>query len=135
MMEVKFLQKRDILGKIKFTDISSRDYNPAEHGNVEFAEGMRKIRAVLPDNTVVTGVEVFRKTYDAIGLGWVFVATNIPVIGQLADNLYDLWAENRLRITGRPDLADEISKRAAEIKDIGEVECSTDACGIDYEDD
>ena len=44
---------------------------------------MRKIRAVLPDNTVVTGVEVFRQTYKAIGLGWVFEATNLPIIGKL----------------------------------------------------
>eukprot|EP01041_Mallomonas_annulata_P008961 gene8961-18547_t len=134
MMEVKFLQKRDIDGKIKFTDISSPDYNPVDHGNVKFEDGMRKIRAVLPDNSVVIGVEVFRKTYEAIGLGWVFEVTNIPFIGRVADSLYDIWAENRLKITGRGDLADLLSERAMEIRNIGEVECNTDACGIDYDD-
>ena len=133
MMEVKFLQKRDTENKIRFTDLSSPDYNPAEHGNVQFADGMRKIRAVLPDNTVVVGVEVFRRTYEAIGLGWIFHMTNFPVIGKVADSLYDLWAENRLRITGRGDLADLIRTRAKQIDDIGEVECNEDACGIDYD--
>eukprot|EP01031_Cornospumella_fuschlensis_P039586 gene39586-48194_t len=33
-MEVEFLKKRDIGGKIRFTDISSSHYNPSEHGNV-----------------------------------------------------------------------------------------------------
>lgn len=63
-MEVEFLKKRDYENKIRFTDLSSLDYNPIEHGNVKFADGMRKIRAILPDtNEVVTGVEVFRHVY------------------------------------------------------------------------
>lgn len=62
MMEVQFLQKRDVNGKIRFTDLNSEDYRPEEHGNVQFETGMRKLRAVLPDNSVITGVEVFRKT-------------------------------------------------------------------------
>jgi hypothetical protein len=44
-------------------------------------DGMRKIRAVLPDGNVITGVEVFRQVYRAIGLGWVFELTSMPVIG------------------------------------------------------
>ena len=63
-MEVEFLKKRDYENKIRFTDLSSLDYNPSEHGNVKFSDGMRKIRAILPDtNEVVTGVEVFRHVY------------------------------------------------------------------------
>ena len=134
MMEVKFLQKRDIYGKIKFTDISSANYNSADHGNVEFSEGMRKIRAVLPDNSVVVGVEVFRRTYDAIGLGWVFQATNIPIIGKIADSLYDIWAENRLLITGRSDLAEKLNAISKDINEMEGIECNLDACGIDYDD-
>jgi hypothetical protein len=57
-MEVDFLKKRDVNNRIRFTDLSSSDYNPADHGNVRFEDGMRKIRAVLPGNKVVTGVEV-----------------------------------------------------------------------------
>ena len=34
MLEVNFLQKRDINNKIRFTDLSSSKYNPADHGNV-----------------------------------------------------------------------------------------------------
>jgi hypothetical protein len=60
-MEVEFLKKRDPLLKIKYTDLQSMDYKPADHGNVKFADGMRKIRAVLPDGNVVTGIEVFRQ--------------------------------------------------------------------------
>ena len=132
-MEVDFLKKRDIHNKIRFTDLSSPDYNPSDHGNVQFAEGMRKLRAVLPDNTVITGVEVFRQTYNAIGLGWIFALTNLPIIGEMADYVYDVWAENRLRITGRGDMADLLKQKAEELREMEEPECSADGCGIDYE--
>lgn len=39
MMEVEFLKKRDIEGRIRFSDLSSPDYNPTDHGNVQFADG------------------------------------------------------------------------------------------------
>jgi predicted DCC family thiol-disulfide oxidoreductase YuxK len=137
MMEVEFLRKRDIHHKIRLTDLQSPEYNPAEHGNVEFSEGMRKIRAVLPDQTVVMGVEVFRKTYEAIGLGWVFALTKLPVVGKLADALYDIWAENRLRLTGQGDMAQVLRERAERLRDLAhpdELECE-DSCGIDYDDE
>jgi predicted DCC family thiol-disulfide oxidoreductase YuxK len=122
-MEVDFLRKRDVENKIQFTDLNSPDYDPAAHGNVTFSSGMRKIRAILPDNRVVTGVEVFRQVYAAIGLGWMFEMTNVPIIGKVADAVYDLWAENRLRLTGRGDMADRLKAKAAEIRAKGEVVC------------
>ena len=136
-MEVDFLMKRDIHNRIRFTDLSSPDYNPEEHGNVKFEDGMRKIRAVLPDKRVVTGVEVFRQTYDAIGLGWIFAATKMPVIGQITDFLYDIWAENRLRITGRGDMADILKTRANLLRENSSLDmmdgeckkCGNDAAG------
>lgn len=131
-MEVDFLKKRDIHHRIRFTDLSSDNYDPAQHGNVKFESGMRKIQAVLPDKTVVKGVEVFRRTYDSIGLGWVFAVTKVPVIGQIADFVYDVWAENRLRITGRGDLADILKERAMKLRNAAEVDCD-DACDLDFD--
>jgi predicted DCC family thiol-disulfide oxidoreductase YuxK len=135
-MEVDFLRKRDINHKIKFTDISSPDYNPEEHGQVQFVDGMRKLRAVLPDGKVITGVEVFRRTYECIGLGWIFSVTKIPIVGKLADVVYDLWAENRLRITGRGDLADILKERSTALKDVVPIdECDDDSCDLGFDDD
>ena len=133
-MEVNFLQKRDINDRIMFTDLSSPSYEPADHGNVQFADGMKKLRAVLPDGRVVVGVEVFRKTYEAIGLGWLFALTNVPIIHEIADVLYDIWAENRLRITGRPELAEQLKARAATLAATEPVSCDAEGCGIDFGD-
>jgi len=134
-MEVEFLKKRDLYKRIVFTDLQALDYDPAEHGNVEFERGMRKLRAVLPDNTVVTGVEVFRLTYQAIGLGWMFAITKLPVVGDLADAVYDVWAENRLRLTGRGELADIVKERSEALKEFEVDECDSDACELDWGDD
>ena len=134
-MEVEFLKKRDPFLKIKYTDLQSLDYNPALHGNVKFADGMRKIRAVLPNNEVITGVEVFRQVYRASGLGYVFWLTSLPVIGTIADSMYDLWAENRLRLTGRGDMADILVERAAKLRLAGPLDECEDICALDFGDD
>lgn len=133
MMEVEFLKKRDIENRIRFTDLQSPDYNPADHGNVSFERGMRKIRAVLPGGSVVTGVEVFRQTYKAIGLGWIFDLTSLPLVGKAADAIYDFWAENRLRITGRGQLADVLRERADKLKNMDAPECDAEGCAIEYD--
>ena len=134
MMEVEFLIKRDINHMIKFTDLQSPDYDPVEHGNIKFKDGMRKIRAVLPNGEVVVGVDVFQETYDAIGLGWIFALTKIPLLHDVADRVYDLWAENRLRLTGRPDMANQLRERSSKLRVQELEECDTDACGLDFSD-
>jgi len=133
MMEVEFLKKRDIENRIRFTDLQSPDYNPADHGNVSFERGMRKIRAVLPGGSVVTGVEVFRQTYKAIGLGWIFDLTSLPLVGKAADAIYDFWAENRLRITGRGQLADVLRERADKLKNMEAPDCDAEGCAIEFD--
>ena len=58
---------------------------------------MGRIHAILPDGTTVKNVEVFRRTYEILGMGWVYAVTKLPVLGadrQLAvRNLGQLAAE------------------------------------------
>lgn len=56
-------------------------------------------------------VEVFRRLYEAVGLGWVYAVTTIPAVGRAADAVYDVWAKYRLPITGRPDLLEVMRTR------------------------
>ena len=70
------------------------------------------------------------------GLGWVFELTNLPVVGKVADNLYDFWADNRLRLTGRGELADILKARAQELQEMEldvDFDCEEE-CGLDYDD-
>jgi predicted DCC family thiol-disulfide oxidoreductase YuxK len=120
MREVNFLKKRDAgRGLVAFVDIADENYNPQEHGGVDFETAMGRIHAVLPDGSVIKNVEVFRRVYEALGMGWVYTATKWPVIGPIVDRLYGIWADWRLTLTGRPDLATIIADRDKRI------ECST----------
>ncbi len=120
LREVNFLRRRDAgRGLVRFTDIASPAYDPAAHGGVDFATAMGRIHAVLPDGTVIRNVEVFRRVYEVLGLGWVYAITKLPLIGAIADGLYGLWADRRLALTGRPDLATILRDRQPDCDSTG----------------
>lgn len=41
---------------------------------------------------------------EAVGLGWIYAITRNKTVEKLANKVYDVWASNRLAITGRPEL-------------------------------
>ncbi len=103
--EVNFLQRKDAeRGLVSFVDIAEDSYNPQEHGGIDFETAMGVIHAILPDGTVVKNVEVFRRTYQILGMGWIYAITQVPAIEYLANLLYSIWANLRLVLTGRPSL-------------------------------
>lgn len=115
--EVNFLQKRDAgRGLVVFVDIADPSYYPEAHGGVDFETAMGRIHAVLPDGTVIKNVEVFRRVYEILGMGWIYAATKLPIIGAIADKLYEIWADWRLALTGRPDLATIVRDRQKRIE-------------------
>ena len=112
LREVNFLKKKDGgRGLVAFTDIAADDYEPAAHGNVSFEAAMARIHAVLPDGSVVQNVDVFRRVYAELGIGWMYAPTQWPLLGPIVDTLYNVWADWRLKLTGRPDLATVIAQR------------------------
>ncbi|HEY9858609.1 MAG TPA: DUF393 domain-containing protein [Candidatus Obscuribacterales bacterium] len=112
LREVNFLTKRDAgRGLVAFVDIAADDYDPEANGGVDFETAMGRIHAVLADGTVIRNVEVFRRVYEILGMGWIYAATKWPVVGPVVDRLYDWWADWRLALTGRPNLAAIATKR------------------------
>jgi predicted DCC family thiol-disulfide oxidoreductase YuxK len=99
--EIRFLQRRDRgRGRIQFEDIARPSFDPALYG-LDARQVMARIHGVLPDGSVVEGVEVFRQAYAAVGLGWLLAPTRWPGLRRLADRAYRIFARNRLRWTGR----------------------------------
>jgi predicted DCC family thiol-disulfide oxidoreductase YuxK len=124
LREVNFLQKRDDgRGLVAFVDIADDNYTPQEHGGVDFETAMGRIHAVLPDGTVIKNVEVFRRVYETLGMGWVYAITKLPVIGSVADWLYGIWANWRLALTGRPKLKAIVQQRNNRIQEIQSGRC------------
>lgn len=98
------LDRRRGGGRIGFDDIAAPGFDAGRYGQSHDAL-MARIHGVLPDGTLTEGVEVFRRAYAAVGLGWVLAWTRWPGLRVLADAGYRWFARNRLRLTGRPDAA------------------------------
>merc|ERR1712087_664926 len=112
MREVNMLRRKDAeKNLIDFVDIASPEYSPADNQNISFEEAMGKIHAITNEGEVVTNIEVFRRLYDLVGLGWVFAITKTQPFGKIVDAVYDVWAKYRLPITGREDLEIIMAKR------------------------
>ena len=117
MREVNFLRKRDVgRGLVEFVDIADEDYAPEENGGVSFEAAMGRIYAILADGTIIKNVEVFRRVYETLGMGWIYAATRLPIISSIVDTLYGIWADARLILTGRPDLTTIIKERQQRIE-------------------
>ncbi|MEO1394780.1 MAG: DCC1-like thiol-disulfide oxidoreductase family protein [Cyanobacteria bacterium J06634_5] len=117
LREVNFLQKKDAgRGLVKFTDIADLTYSAEDNGGVDFETAMGRIHAVMADGTVVKNVEVFRRVYGALGIGWMYAPTQWPIVGPLVNKIYDLWADKRLAMTGRASLAEVIAERQQKLE-------------------
>lgn len=100
--EISLLRRLDTHSRIRFTNIAASTFEPASLG-LDLATLMAVIHGRLPSGELVTGVEVFRRLYAAVGFERLVSLSRLPVIRQLLDALYARFAKNRLRLTGRCD--------------------------------
>jgi predicted DCC family thiol-disulfide oxidoreductase YuxK len=103
--EIRFLEKRDRARSISFVDIAAEDFDAGGFGlaSVDVTE---KIHGKLPNGDTIEGLEVFRRAYSAVGLGWLLAPTGWPGLARLSDRAYQTFARNRLRWTGRSEKCD-----------------------------
>lgn len=100
MREIRMLMRLDRLGRIRFRDIAAQDFDPASVGK-DLETLMKRIHARLPTGELIEGVEVFRRLYDAVGFGFLVRMSRLPGVTHVLDLAYEVFAKNRLRLTGR----------------------------------
>lgn len=100
--EIAALRRLDRHQQISFTDIAapSGAARATELG-LGHAQLMARIHGRTADGEIVEGVEVFRKLYAAVGFGPLVAITRLPGVRSALDLAYDVFARNRLRLTGR----------------------------------
>ncbi len=114
--EVAWLNRRDKQARVFFEDISSPEFAASKY-DLDQAAVEGAIHGVLPGGEVISGVEVFRRMYAAVGLGWLLAPTRWPLVRPLADAAYRWFARHRLNMgnaMGRE--CDNASCRTAESK-------------------
>ena len=110
--EVNFLRKKDNgRGLVAFVDIADENYSPEDNNGIDFETAMGRIHAILADGTIITNLEVFWRVYDILGMGWIYAPTRWPVVGSVMNIIYEIWADWRLALTGRPNLTTIIKDR------------------------
>jgi len=115
--EARFLQRLDKgRGRLAFMDIAAPGFDPSPLG-LTHDEVIGSIHGVLPDGSIVTGTEVFRRAYRAVGWGWLWAPTGWPILKPIFDRLYRLFAKIRPRLSKH-----DPSKVGV---------CTTDRCGSD----
>jgi predicted DCC family thiol-disulfide oxidoreductase YuxK len=100
MRETRMLQRFDRQRRIRFTNIAAADFDASSYDRTH-DELMAEMHGRLSDGTWVTGVEVFRRLYSAVGFGPVVWLTRLPIVKQLLNVGYKVFAKNRLKLTGR----------------------------------
>ena len=94
---MKMLNRKE---RLQFIDFSNSSYHPTDHGLNQCDLG-RVIHACWSDGILITGVDVFREMWEAIGLGFLARLSRRPLINTLLVKAYAWFAKNRLRLTGR----------------------------------
>ena len=89
-------------GRLDIEDIADPGFDAGKYGTT-FEEVMGHIHGVMPDGSLVTGMEVFRQSYSAVGWGWLLNWTRLPIARQISDAVYRFFARYRLAFTGRKD--------------------------------
>jgi predicted DCC family thiol-disulfide oxidoreductase YuxK len=99
--EIAMLERLDRgRGRVAFSDITLPTFDAAAYGLTARAVHER-IHGITAGGRVVEGVEVFRRAYSAVGLGWLLAPTRWPLIRPLAEAAYRVFARYRHRLTGR----------------------------------
>ena len=100
LKETRLLQRLDRRGRIQFTNIADPAFEPACYGR-SIDQFMAEMHGRLPNGDWVTGVEVFRRLYSAVGFSFLVWFTWIPGISHLLNWFYAIFAKQRLKLAGR----------------------------------
>lgn len=99
--EICILQKKESQSKIKFVDISSKEFSPIENNNIDYKTAMSQIHAIDGKGNLLVGIRAFATVYARSQLLVTSTLLRIPFIKRLLNPLYTLFAKKRLWMTGR----------------------------------
>ncbi len=94
------MRRLDRRRQLEFCDFSAKEYDAASSGFAA-ADLATVIHARWADGSVITGVEVFRAMWEAVGLGFLARLSRLSLVEPLVLNAYAWFARNRLRLTRR----------------------------------
>ena len=110
--EIALMKRLDRRRRLEFCDFSAQEYDAASSGFAA-ADLAAVIHARWADGSVITGVEVFRAMWQAVGLGFLARLSRLSLVEPLVLKAYAWFARNRLRLTGRSHACTKDACRSA----------------------
>jgi predicted DCC family thiol-disulfide oxidoreductase YuxK len=98
--EISLMRRLDRHGRLALCDFSAPKYDAASTG-LAVADLSGVIHARWADGTVITGVDVFRAMWEAVGLRFLAKLSRLSFLDLLAVKAYAWFTRNRLWLTGR----------------------------------
>ena len=92
--EIEMIRRHDRSQSLKLTDIAAPEFISDDF---PLETLMREIHGRMPDGKYVTGVEVFREIYRRMGFSRIVWSTRLPVVRQLLDIFYRVFAFLRFK--------------------------------------
>ena len=97
--EIRLLQRLDRKGNLRAIDITDPDFDPAQYG-LELSDFVSRMYVRDRDGVLHEGLDGFPVMWDAVGQGWVWGWTRVPVLRQLGMAGYALFRRVRPRFSG-----------------------------------
>jgi predicted DCC family thiol-disulfide oxidoreductase YuxK len=98
--EIALMKRLARRRQLEFCDFSTQEDDGASNGFATADLGT-VIHARWADGSVITGVEVFRAMWEAVGLGLLAKLSRLSLAEPLVLRAYAWFARNRLQLTGR----------------------------------
>jgi len=98
-VEVRYMARFDRHNRLALVDLAAPGFDPAHFG-ATMEDSMGTLHGVRPDGSKTTGLKTFREIYRALGVGWILAPTGWPILKQVSDWIYALFARNRVLLGG-----------------------------------
>ena len=68
-----FTKKRcRTVASLTLSILPMKNYTPEKNAGIDFETAMGRIHAITNEGEVIRNVEVFRRVYEALGMGWIY---------------------------------------------------------------
>ncbi len=96
--EVRQLRRLDRAHRLQFEDITAPDFDPTRYG-LAMRDVVGTMHGVLPDGTILRGVDVFSRAYRAVGLSFLAWLIEFRLTRPVVKIVYRLFATIRPRLS------------------------------------
>ncbi|MFZ4665834.1 MAG: hypothetical protein ACOYME_05370, partial [Prochlorotrichaceae cyanobacterium] len=123
VQEIQFWQERHRMNsplrriRVQFVDVAQPGSPPPETENdrhLSLSEVSGTIVGRLPDGQILKNPALFEYLKKILGVGFLYQATRLPMVGGLMQGWYQNWAKEKLPFTAQQSLPRPMDPEAAE---------------------